>query len=365
MIGLFSVFLLILLATGLYFFVVRRTEKLGLSQAKINRKRYELQFSIVSAIRDIKVMGLSHLFDRRSRDITAIFSDIAWRYSLNGALPRLFIELCMMLGFVCAIVLLILSDADLVSMVPVFGVVAITAMRAVPSFSRLIAGVNGIRYSLPSLDHLIEMRSTLGLAAHNRYEDHVTFEHSIELKNICFEYAGKPILHNINLQISRGHSIGIVGPSGSGKTTLLDVITGLQPASSGEVLADGCLFDPFSSQSLARLVGYVPQAITLLNESIAFNIAFEAHYDEVRLARVLTIANLDAFVGSLPDGIKTFVGEDGLRLSGGQRQRIGIARALYREPQLLVFDEATSALDTISEKKFHLRLNVCVKQLVL
>lgn len=351
MIGLLLIVLVALLALGLYFFILKDTEKLGYSQSVSNRKRYELQFSIVSAIRDIKVMGLSYLFDRRSRAINAIFADISWRYSLNGALPRLLIELFMMLGFVCAIVSLIFSGVNIANMVPILGVIAITAIRTIPSFSRLIAAVNAIRYSASSLNDLLEIRSTLSNAAHNRHEDHITFNHAIELQNICFEYGEKSILHNINLKIARGHSIGIVGPSGSGKTTLLDILTGLQPASSGTVLADGQKFNPFSSRSLEKLVGYVPQSITLLNESIAFNIAFEQEYDAARLARVLNIANLESFVESLPAGVKTFVGEDGLRLSGGQRQRIGIARALYREPQLLVFDEATSALDTISEKE--------------
>ena len=351
LLGLFSLVMVSLLAVGLYFFVIRRTQQLGYEQSVLNRKRYELQFSIVTAIRDIKVMGLGPLFDQRSRNVSERFSAISWKYSLNGALPRLYIELFMLLGFVCAIVMLALSGANLATMMPVFGVIAITAIRAIPSFSRLIAGVNSVKYSISSLEDLIDIRNTLADAAHTRHDDQLTFNEGIELRNICFDYGSSHILQNVSLRIQRGHSIGIVGPSGSGKTTLLDVITGLQPALSGEIYADGQAFNPFTSRSLEKLVGYVPQSITLLNESIAFNITFEQEHDAARLARVLSIANLESFVGSLPEGLNTIAGEDGLRLSGGQRQRIGIARALYREPQLLVFDEATSALDTISEEE--------------
>lgn len=351
LIGLFSLALMSLLAGSLYFFVIRRTELLGMVQATNNRKRYELQFLIVSAIRDIKVMGLAALFDRRSRDISTNLANASWQYSLNGAAPRLLIELFMVIGFVCAVVLLVLRDIQPMTMVPIFGVIAITAVRAIPSFSRFIMGVNAIRYSAKSLADLIDMHDVLNEASHIRYEDFLTFNNSIELRNIYFQYDGKNILDDVSIKINRGSSIGIVGPSGSGKTTLLDVLTGLQPAISGSAFADGKQFDPFESSSLERLVGYVPQVITLVNESIAFNIAFDRAYDPEHLRSVLKVSNLEEFVLGLPDGVETFVGEDGLRLSGGQRQRIGIARALYRRPELLVFDEATSALDTISEKE--------------
>ncbi len=347
--GCASVVMIVLLTIGLYFSVIKRTQQLGYVQAVANRKRYELQFSIVTAIRDIKVMGLAVLFDRRSRKISESFADVTWKYGLNGVLPRLYIELFMLLAFVCAIVLLVLSGGDLKSMVPVLGVIAITAIRAIPSFSRLIVGVNAVRYSLSSMEDLILTRDTLVQSAHVRSVDQITFEREIELRNVSFNYGDSPILRNVNLRIPRGGAIGIVGPSGSGKTTLLDIITGLQEADSGAIYADDRQFNPFTSHSLEQMVGYVPQAITLLNESIAFNITFEQEYDGQRLAKVLSIANLDAFIEGLPDGVMTLAGEDGLRLSGGQRQRIGIARALYRDPQLLVFDEATSALDTISE----------------
>ena len=146
-----------------------------------------------------------------------------------------------------------------------------------------------------------------------------------------------------------GESIGIVGSSGSGKTTLLDLFTGLQQASSGSFFCDGIRYDPFTSVVLRGLIGYVPQSITLLDDTIFFNVSFEEAPEKERVLSSLRLANLEGFINSLPQGIYTNIGENGLRLSGGQRQRLGIARALYKNPKILIFDEATSALDTISE----------------
>jgi ABC-type bacteriocin/lantibiotic exporter with double-glycine peptidase domain len=200
------------------------------------------------------------------------------------------------------------------------------------------------------------LREKLAAAAVSRTDDSLTFNQQIELKNVGFRYGNKQILSNVCLQLKRGESIGIVGSSGAGKTTLLDLFTGLQPATEGRFLCDGVLFDPFASHAIQKLIGYVPQTITLLDETIAFNVSFEELPDYEQVMHALGMANLHSLIESLPDGIQTRVGENGLRLSGGQRQRIGIARALYRSPKILVFDEATSSLDTLSEMELTIEI---------
>ena len=137
----------------------------------------------------------------------------------------------------------------------------------------------------------------------------------------------------------------MVGPSGSGKSTLLDLLAGLQPPSAGRFFLGGTAFSPFLSASFPARVGSVPQAIALLDDSVAFNIALEETPDPARMQRAVERASLVQFVESLPQGLQTQLGEGGRGLSGGQRQRLGIARALYREPALLILDEVTSALD--------------------
>src|SRR5581483_4871635 len=183
-----------------------------------------------------------------------------------------------------------------------------------------------------------------------------TFGHAIEIRGLRFSHDGKPVLKGVDLTIPRGRSVGIVGLSGSGKTTFLDIVAGLRKADSGEFLIDGMPVDPFGTDALRAFLGYVPQSVTLIDESIAFNIAFEAEPDRERLRRVARAARIEEFVQSLPEGFGTLVGENGVRVSGGQKQRIGIARALYRDPQLLIFDEATSSLDNVTERELNLEI---------
>lgn len=343
--------LLCMVVLALYFFVVRRTSILGKSQSCVENTRYRLLFSIINAVRDIKVMGLAPLFDTKSREVSAQYADISWRYNYNGALPLLVIELVVLVGVASSVSILILSGLPMDKALSIIGVASVTAVRTVPALAKLMMAFNSFRFYSSFVEQLIGIRERLDSSKHTRLEDALSFRQRIELRDISFHYHDKPILSNIHFEINRGQSVGIIGPSGSGKTTLLDIFTGLQPVSGGIFLCDGQSFNPFYSRSMERLIGYVPQALTLLDESVAFNITFEHQYDTDRLNRVLSIANLQDFVSQLPDGVNSQVGENGLRVSGGQRQRIGIARALYREPEILVFDEATSALDAHTERE--------------
>ena len=339
------------LAVLLYFTILRRSTALGRSQAQIETQRYRMHYSMVNAVRDIKIMGLAPLFESRNREISANYANVAWRYNLYSVLPRLFIEVVVLVGLVVFVASFVLLDVSIERVAPMVGVAVIAALRTVPAFSKLVGSVHNYRFSKPVVERLISTRAELAAVQTSRRDDSLRFEHSLELRGVSFRYGETQTLRNVGIAVRRGQSVGIVGPSGSGKTTLLDLITGLQPATGGEFLCDGRRFDPFTSRSMQQLIGYVPQAITLLDDSIAFNISFEHPPDAERLRRAIRIANLEQFVASLPEGAATQVGENGLRLSGGQRQRVGIARAIYREPAILVFDEATSSLDTISERE--------------
>jgi len=172
-------------------------------------------------------------------------------------------------------------------------------------------------------------------------------------ENISAQYdeTREPALRNVSVTIRKHESVGLVGPSGAGKTTLADIILGLITPTHGSVFID--------DQRVQRgeavrpgLFGYVPQETFLIDSSIRANIALgdaEDAIDDARVASALSAASLNGFVASLPQGLETMVGERGLRLSGGQRQRLAIARALYRDPDVLVFDEATSSLDSLTE----------------
>jgi len=183
------------------------------------------------------------------------------------------------------------------------------------------------------------------------------FRHAISLKNVsyCYPNSSNYALKNISLSIGAKSKVGILGKTGSGKTTLVDVILGLLDPQEGGILIDGHPIKDENKLAWQRNIGYVPQQIYLVDNSIEANIAFGVDPHEIDQAAVelaAKIANVHEFViNDLPNGYQTKVGERGVRLSGGQRQRIGIARALYHKPQVLVMDEATSALDGFTEKE--------------
>ena len=199
----------------------------------------------------------------------------------------------------------------------------------------------------------------------------IEFSEKVELKEVTYSYPGtsKPAIDRLSLTLKKGQSIALIGKSGAGKTTLVDVILGLLRPESGNIIVDGKSiysninnFDSNSWQNLIgsknlrswqNLIGYIPQSIFLIDDTIERNIAFgvpDHLIDNIRVDRAIKAAQLEDLVEQMPEGIKTMVGERGLRLSGGQRQRIGIARALYHEREILVLDEATSALDNETEK---------------
>src|SRR5258705_493153 len=183
-------------------------------------------------------------------------------------------------------------------------------------------------------------------------EADAAFQDRIEYRGVSFEYeAGEAVLRDVDLEVRRGQVVAIVGPSGAGKTTLVDLLPRFYEPTRGEIAVDGVPITRYTRRSLRRLMGIVSQETVLLNDTVLANIAYgrtDFTLEQVRAAA--RAANADEFVLRLPDGYQTMLGERGTRLSGGQRQRIAIARALLRDPPLLILDEATSALDTESER---------------
>ena len=183
----------------------------------------------------------------------------------------------------------------------------------------------------------------------------IKFNQEINLNNINFSYPLRKefSLSNITMEIKKGDFIGIVGETGSGKSTLVNLIIGLFKPSSGKIEVDK--IDIHSNvEQWYKKIGYVPQSIFLIDDSIRKNIAFgllEEDINDELVNLAIKKANLNNFLNSLPEGLNTIVGEKGIRLSGGQQQRIGIARALYRNPEILILDESTSSLDQDTEKK--------------
>ena len=259
----------------------------------------------------------------------------------------------------------ILLGRDITDTLPMFAAFAIAAMRMIPIVSNLTSVINSMNYFRPSVQCIYEIGCSGELDAPMGTDptgagslepspaDPPVLKEGIKLSHIAFRYdeAQESLYEDLNLTIPAKKSVAFVGTTGSGKTTLADIILGLHKPTRGKVLADGKDIAE-NPEWWSSLLGYIPQFVYLCDDTIRANVAFgedRKTVDDEWVWQCLERAQMKEFVESLPEGLDTVTGENGVRLSGGQRQRIGIARALYTRPQFLVMDEATSSLDGETE----------------
>ena len=336
-----------------------RLHQLGQTMMDAFENRFLVAQEATGGVKDVKLMGLEATYVHSYSAAARTAAQTGATMGVMSELPRFLLE-AITFGTMLALILILLlrSGGTITEIVPTLGVIAFSTMRLLPSLQQIYHALVSIRAATPVLDAIVEdFQSTpaLPLADATRTEP-LRLERELELAKVSFAYdqADKPTLRGVDLVIPARTTVGIVGGTGAGKTTLVDLILGLLTPDEGELRVDGVPITPENMRAWQGTLGYVPQTIFLTDETIASNIAFGVPKDEIDMAaveRAARIAALHDFVMSeLPQGYDTFVGERGVRLSGGQRQRIGIARALYRDPTLLIMDEATSALDNITER---------------
>ena len=327
-------------------------QRFGQQRQKIQAPltRYLLQG--FGGVKDIKVLGRSNDFLNQYEKQNLIVQDASLRHGILKLIGPMWTELLAMSGLMVVVWVMVWQDRPPDRIVPLLGLFVIATWRFVPTVNILVNLINSIRYSRPAVESVYREFEYIK-SQQDIVKTQIVFDDKVEMRNLTFNYPNTitPSLCDVNIVVRKGETVGFIGPSGAGKSTLVDVLLGLLPQTSGELLIDGIEMQRHNLEWQST-IGYVSQAIYLTDDTVRRNVAFgiaEKDVDEVALERALRSAQLWDFVESLPNKTHTIVGERGVRVSGGQRQRIGIARALYHEPQVLVLDEATSSLDIETE----------------
>jgi len=370
-ITLFLILLFLLIYFFFYPFLKKVTTEMGNQRILFGKLILKVVNESFGGIKTVKIYKKEDFFKNLFFDV----SDKTWNVEKKNIflleVPRYFIEIILISIFVCLITYFSYNDYSNDYIISFCALFLVALYRLMPSFNRILAAVHNLRYFVPTINIISKEINNLRKQEKEFLEDNflekgnnkviqnnIKFENEVILKNIYFKYDDDLdyIFKDLNLKISKNKFIGIIGPSGSGKTTLIDIFSGLLKVNSGKIFIDKTdITNKFSL--LKNRIGYVPQDIFLIEDTILSNIVFNDLNDkdykinQKKLNEAIDNSNLREFINSCPKKLNTFIGENGVQLSGGQRQRIGIARAIYRNSEIIIFDEATSALDKETENK--------------
>lgn len=345
----------------LYSWLRRKIDLVAQNAADLTLSLNRLLMKSVQGVKDVKIFNNgSETLALFERDLNSLVRLLAVQRLLERC-PAWGLETFGVAGLVVGAIVMLLSvgtsSADVMGTLALF---AISAWRLLPAISRMVAGVTAVRSYMPYLQRVLNLVREIDSfqpvgEAHRVDEAFDTFSSSVNVNGVTFQYSNSPseAIRDVTVAIPKGAMVGIIGRSGAGKSTLADLLIGLISPKAGNITIDGIELAASNQQSWFTQVGFVPQAPYLFDGSLAENIAFttdESEVDSDRVADCCEQAGVLEFLDELTDGMNTRIGERGVRLSGGQAQRVSIARALYRNPAVLIFDEATSSLDNYNER---------------
>jgi ATP-binding cassette subfamily C protein len=346
----------------IYMLVKSQLSDIGNRRVQAQAERYRFVNEALGGVKEIKVK-------RKEKEVLCQYDIPSQKYAETQAqyrvirkAPRYILEAVSFGGIILIAVYLIALQKDIQKVIPMLGLYAFAGYRLMPALQQAFQGIASARYNSAALETLrrdmMDGADSVGRSLNRSNEGserEMSLNDRLVLDSVSFTYpdAEKPAVENLSLEVPAHSTVGFVGRTGSGKTTTVDIILGLLRPQQGKIIIDGSELTEKNTPEWQKKIGYVPQQIYLVDDSIARNIALGVPEDEINMEAVRDAArraHIHNFVMSdLPDRWLTKVGEQGVKLSGGQRQRIGIARALYHKPSVLVFDEATSALDQATE----------------
>ena len=329
--------------------------------SKVMTKRFKLLNEGLGGIKDLIIYNRINHYIEQFIFVNKEFAKARGANIAYAQVPRYFIELVAFASVISLILFLLKSNSEGIQVIlPVLSVYALAALKLLPSLQQVYSGFAQVKGNLSAFESIrndLDKSKDLYVDCNveiDRNLEKIKFSEELCLKDVIFSYDGKKtIFKKLNIEIKCENIVGFTGPSGSGKSTLIDILLGLIYPDSGNIYLDSKKLNKSEIKSFQKMVGFVPQSIFLAEGTIAENIAFGISPSEIEYSKInkaIKLAQLDEFVNCLEKKCNTQVGERGVQLSGGQRQRIGIARALYNDPEIIVFDESTSSLDGNTEK---------------
>ncbi len=361
-------------AYGLIFLLRQRyIKQLGEDRMTANVNRYRYLEELLSGIKTVKAYNVHPYFYERYEAASEDYSSIAPKFSIITAAPKYLLEIIAFGGILSVTLYIYMIYGNLNAALPILSLYAVAGYKLLPALQKAFGAASKVRHNLPILDKLYDdlVISIERKKQPVRAVSDMNFQQALSFNDVSFRYEGMThdLLHHFNVRIPKGQAVAFVGSTGSGKTTIIDLMVGLLRAQSGQLQLDDTALNDQNIEAWQRHIAYVPQDVFLYDDTITHNIVFgdnSGQVDQKRLRAAIEMADIADFIDTeLPEGLDTEIGERGVRLSGGQRQRIGLARALYREPSVLILDEATSALDNVTEKSIIDALNALPEELTL
>ena len=333
-----------------------KIQRNGNIQSEMTYQNSKVISEAFDGIREVKLLGKEDIFTEKIQKGEYAVNLAGKETVLLSSYPKNILEvLC--IGLMVGISVFFISSGKSISvLLPILSLYAVSAYKLIPSIQTAFSAFTHIKENLVAFDKVWEdfkQAREEEKISQEICKNKFVFNDEIKFSNIDFSYEkNQPVLNDLNLVIKKNTSVGFVGSSGSGKTTILDLIIGFLKPDDGQITVDELALNEKNISSWRKNIGFVAQMIFLSDSSIAENIAFGEFKDEIDMKRVkqaATLANIHDYITEQPQTYDSIIGERGVQLSGGQRQRIGIARALYHDPDILIFDEATSALDGVTE----------------